>query len=319
MSPYNARMDGSHFSTDAHIESDAQHAAQPWTLRRLLKHVRSGQRFAALTCYDATTARWLERAGVPMLLVGDTAAEVILGLPSTIHMPLEVSLVLTAAVKRGAPRTLVMGDMPFLSYQADEATAIRNAGRFLVEGLADFVKLEVDRSFAPLVAKMTRAGVPVVAHIGSRPQHAKQHGGYYAAGKSAKDALALMDDAKAMIDAGAMMLLVEAAPAEVTERIVAESSVPVIGCGAGSSCHGQIVVLQDLLGLTSWQPAFASPATHLGDYIVLAARQWCDRVQSGQLGEHPYVMPNAEREAFELAARQNQCAMKSHTTHGISE
>lgn len=273
----------------------------------MLKHVRSGQRFAALTCYDATTARWLESAGIPMLLVGDTAAEVILGLPGTIHMPIAISLALTAAVKRGAPNTLVMGDMPFLSYQADDAEGVRNAGRFLTEGMADLVKLEVDRSFAPLVSQMVRAGIPVVAHIGSKPQHAKQHGGYYAAGKSAADALALLDDARTMLDCGVTMLLVEAAPVEVTQRIVEMAqarnpSVPVIGCGAGPSCHGQIVVLQDLLGLTEWQPAFAVPAARLGGSIQSAARQWIDRVRSGELGEHPYVMPESERAAFEAGA-----------------
>src|SRR5262249_51454674 len=146
-------------------------------------------------------------------------------------------LTITAGVRRGAPKCLVMGDMPFMSYQADDAEGVRNAGRFIVEGSADCVKLEVDRSFAPLVRKMTRAGIPVVAHIGSRPQHARLHGGYYAAGKTAEAARALLDDAAAMEDAGAVMLLVEAAPQEVTELIVAQSRVPVIGCGAGPSCH----------------------------------------------------------------------------------
>lgn len=279
-------------------ENDAATTRVPFTLRSLLKMVRSGEKFACLTCYDATTARWLQAAGLHVLLVGDTAGEVILGFPNTMHTPLDFLIALTAGVKRGAPATLVMADMPFMSYQADDAEAIRNAGRFMTEGLADLVKIEVDRSFAGLVAKMSRAGIPVVAHIGSRPQHVKMHGGYYAAGKSAESAIALLDDARAMIEAGAMMLLIEAAPSEVAEQIVRESTVPVIGCGAGSSCHGQVVVLQDLLGMSTWQPAFALPTAQLGGQIIAAAKIWMDRVKSGQLGEHPYVMNDAQRASF---------------------
>ncbi|HLO42545.1 MAG TPA: 3-methyl-2-oxobutanoate hydroxymethyltransferase, partial [Phycisphaerales bacterium] len=138
----------------------------------------SGEAFACLTCYDASMARLLERAGVHVLLVGDTAAEVVLGYDRTTDMPLEVLLALTAAVKRGAPRTVVMGDMPFMSYQADEAEGIRNAGRFLTQGRADIVKVEADKSFATLISKMARAGIPVCGHIGSKPQRAAMSGGY---------------------------------------------------------------------------------------------------------------------------------------------
>ncbi|MSR45374.1 MAG: 3-methyl-2-oxobutanoate hydroxymethyltransferase [Phycisphaerales bacterium] len=284
--------------------TDLPSARAPTTLRTILKMARSGEKFACLTCYDATTARWLQQAGLHMMLVGDTAGEVILGFPSTIHTPLDFLIMLTAGVKRGAPETLVMADMPFMSYQADDAQAIRNAGRFLTEGLADLVKMEVDRSFAPLVKQMCRAGIPVVAHIGSRPQHAKMHGGYYAAGKSATSALELLDTAQAMIDAGAVMLLVEAAPAEVTHEIVRASPIPVIGCGAGSSCHGQVVVLQDLLGMTAWQPAFALPTVQVGGQITAAAQRWMERVATSDLGEHPYVMNDIERRAFESALRE---------------
>ncbi len=276
----------------------------PFTLRSLLKLVRGGEKFACLTCYDATTARWLQAAGLQVLLVGDTAGEVILGFPSTMHTPLEFLIALTAGVKRGAPNSLVMADMPFMSYQACDAEAVRNAGRFMTEGLADVVKIEVDRSFAGLVSKMSRAGIPVVAHIGSRPQHVKMHGGYYAAGKSASAAIALLDDAAAMIDAGATMLLIEAAPAEVAEQVVRESNIPVIGCGAGNSCHGQVVVLQDLLGMTAWQPAFALPTAQVGRQISEAARDWMQRVSTGNLGEHPYIMTDSERAAFASAIKQ---------------
>jgi 3-methyl-2-oxobutanoate hydroxymethyltransferase len=242
------------------------------------------------------TARWLEEAGVPVLLVGDTAAEMILGLPGTIHAPLDFLLLLTAAVKRGAPRTFVMGDMPFMSYQADEADAIRNAGRFLTEGLADAVKLEVDRSFAPLVERMSRAGIAVVAHIGCRPQHAKRCGGYRSVGRTADEAREMLADAVALEAAGARMLLIEAAPNEVSRRIVDRLEIPVIGCGAGPACHGQIVVLQDLLGLTHWQPSFAKPVVRLGDDLVGAAKTWVDMVRRNDLGEHPYRMAEGEAE-----------------------
>ena len=271
----------------------------PVTIRTLQRCRERGERFACLTCYDATTARWLERAGVPVLLVGDTAAEVILGLPGTIHAPLEFLVTITAAVKRGAPLAMVLGDMPFLSYQVDEASAIRNAGRFLTAGLADAVKLEADRSFAPLVAKMARAGIAVVGHIGSRPQQTKLRGGYLSTGRTAKEARGLLDDARALEDAGASMLLIEAVPAEVSERIVARAGVPVIGCGAGPACHGQVVVLQDILGLSDWQPAFAQPLANASSTLTEAAAAWVGRVQRNELGPHPYRMSAEELAALD--------------------
>lgn len=271
---------------------------KPVTLRTIAKMAKQGEKFPCLTCYDATTARWLERSGIPLLLVGDTAAEMILGLPSTIHAPLDFLITINAAVKRGAPNTLVMADMPFMSYQADESEGIRNAGRFMTEGLADAVKVEVDRSFTGLVKQMARAGVPVVAHIGSLPQRAKMQGGYRSVGRTAKQAQAVVDDALALEEAGAIMLLLEACPNEVSSRIVEETSIPVIGCGAGPACHGQIVVLQDLLGLTDWQPAFARPITAFGKQIIVAADQWIDMVKASKLGEHPYKMAEGELEKF---------------------
>lgn len=260
------------------------------TLRDLGRMAKSGAKFSCLTCYDATTARWLEKSGLEVLLVGDTAAEMILGYSSTINAPLDFMVTITAAVKRGAPSRIVMADMPFMSYQADDAEAIRNAGRFMTEGNADCVKLELDRSFAPLVEKLARAGIPVVAHIGSRPQQAKMKGGYTSAGRSAESALRILHDAAALEAAGASMLLIEACPAEVAELVVERATVPVIGCGAGTACHGQVVVLNDLLGLTHWQPAFARPLAAVGVEIERAARVWRDRVRDGDLGEHPYTI-----------------------------
>ena len=264
--------------------------ARPTTLRTLRRMTADGTPFACLTAYDYTSAKWLNRAGVPVLLVGDTAAEMALGLPGTIHCPFDVLLALTGAVKRGAPQAMVMGDMPFMTYQACEAEAVRNGGRFLTEGMADVVKIEVDASWAPLVKKLDRAGVPVVAHIGSRPQRVKHDGGYRSAGRTQAQAQAIVNDALKLEDAGACMLLVEAVPSEVSQMIVEQTTVPVIGCGAGPACHGQVVVTHDLLGLTDWQPAFARPIADLGGALQHAASTWIEKVAARDLGEHPYTM-----------------------------
>jgi 3-methyl-2-oxobutanoate hydroxymethyltransferase len=281
--------------------SQATGQTGPATLRTLRQMAQQGQAFACLTCYDATTARWLARAGVPVLLVGDTAAEVVLGLPRTIDMPLDVLLVLTAAVKRGAPGCLVMGDMPFMSYQADESEGVRNAGRFLTQGLADIVKVEADASHASLIEKMTRAGIPVCGHIGSRPQQAALTGGYSSAGRTAADIRRLAADAVALEHAGCVMLLVEAVPDEATEQIMASTSIPLIGIGAGPACHGQVLVLQDLFGLSDHPPRFAEPVAQLGEAITRGASEWVQRVSRRQIGGRRYIL--AEQEAARLAGK----------------
>ncbi len=264
--------------------------ARPVTLRTLRRMAERGEPFACLTCYDATTAHWLERAGVHLMLVGDTAAEVVLGYDSTIHMPLDIAVALTAAVKRGAPSTVVMGDMPFMSYHTDENDAVRNAARFLTEGLADLVKLEADASFAPLIAKMARAGIPVCGHVGAKPQHAALTAGYAATGRTQDQADRVVEDAVALEQAGAVMLLVEAVPPSVTDRIMERTSVPLIGIGAGPAPHGQILVLQDLFGMTQWQPGFATPLASIGVDIENAARLYTERVANRAVTDHRFTM-----------------------------
>ncbi len=259
----------------------------PVTIRTLRRMASAGTPFACLTCYDATTARWLERAGVHVLLVGDTAAEMVLGFSRTIDMPLDVLLALTAGVKRGAPRTVVMGDMPFMSYHADEAEAIRNAGRFMTQGLADIVKLEADASLAPLVAKLARAGVPICGHIGSKPQQAGLTGGYSAAGRTPREADQIVADAVALEGAGAVMLLIEAVPPEVTRRVMEATTVPLIGIGAGPAPHGQVLVLQDLLGLTDRPPVFAPAMAAMGAELTGVGRRWVEAVARREVGGKP--------------------------------
>jgi len=260
------------------------------TLRTIRRVMERGERFAMLTCYDATMARWLERAGLPMILVGDTAAEMVEGFDQTLYADMDFMVRLTAGVRRGAPKVLLMADMPFMSYQAGDGEAMHNAARFMKEAGADLVKLEVDRTNGPLVEKMARAGIPVVAHIGSRPQQTKLTGGYRSVGRTVEEARGMIADARALEAAGAIMLLIEATPAEVTAEIVKGSELPVIGCGAGPACHGQVIVLHDLLGLTDWQPKFAQPVAGIGEAIREAAEVWIDRIDRNELGEHPYHM-----------------------------
>jgi 3-methyl-2-oxobutanoate hydroxymethyltransferase len=263
---------------------------KPVTLATLGQMAARGEAFACLTCYDASTAKLLEQAGVHLLLVGDTAAEVILGLPRTIDMPLDVLLALTAAVKRGAPNTVVMGDMPFMSYQASADKALENAGRFLVEGKADIVKLEADATFAPLVKRMAAAGVPVCAHVGSKPQHVALTSGYKAQGRTREQADRVLEDARALEAAGAAMLLVEAVPSEVADQLVEKAKVPVIGIGAGTACHGQVVVLHDVMGLLEKTPGLAQPVANLGPTIREAAMQWVRRVAERDFGGKTFTM-----------------------------
>lgn len=269
-----------------------------FTLSHLHQQVSRGEKIAMLTCYDATTARRLWRGGVRMLLVGDTAAEMVLGFDQTIHAPLDFMIQITAGVRRGAPGALVMADMPFMSYQASASDAVTNAGRFMTEGMADLVKLEVGPKQVDLVERLAVAGVPTVAHIGSRPQQVKLTGGYRSVGKTHEQAKILVQLAGEMAQAGAVMLLIEAVPAEVAEAVVEAVDIPVMGCGAGAACHGFVVVVNDWLGLSDWQPKFAQPAAQLGIAITEAGAQWVARIADGRYPgtDHPYRMLAGEAE-----------------------
>ncbi len=274
------------------------------TLRVLRQMAETGTPFSCLACYDFTTARWLDRAGVDLLLVGDSAANVVLGHDSTHAMPMDLAVWLTAAVRRGAQRAHIMGDMPFMSYQADDAEALRNAGRFLSEGRADSVKLEVDASFAPLVRKMTRAGIPVCAHIGSKPQQWAVAGGPKVAGRRRDEADEILDDAVALEAAGAVMLLIEATPPEVAERVVKAVSVPVIGIGAGIAPHGQILVVNDLVGLSDFTARFVEPVASMGPALQRAGEQWASRVRERRIGGGTYTTLDENDGGGEKTARQ---------------
>ena len=254
----------------------------PVTIRTLRDMVERGETFACLTCYDATTARWLDRAGVPVLLVGDTAAEVILGYTRTIDMPLEVLLALTAAVKRGAPMAHVMGDMPFMSYQASVADAVRNAGRLVQEGGADAVKLEGGAERAEAIRAILAAGIPVMGHLGLTPQSVLAFGGFKVQGRGAAAADRLVEDARALEAAGCFALVLEGMPASVADRVTAAVAIPTIGIGAGAGTDGQVLVIHDLLGYTDQRvPKFVRRYADLDVAIKDAARRFIADVRAG--------------------------------------
>ena len=268
----------------------------PVTLKTLNRMKRKGEKFACLAAYDATTARWLQRGGVHVLLAGDSGAQVVLGHERTIDMPIDFAIQMTAAIKRGAPQTLIMGDMPFMSYHTSLESAMNNAARFMTEGMADVVKLESDETFAPLVDRLTRAGVPICAHVGCRPQTSSVTGGPVAAGRTAEDLRQVVQDAIALEQAGAVLLLLEAVPDEVTKAVMESTSVPVIGIGAGTACDGQILVVNDLLGLTDTPPRFAEAVDNLGERIKQAGATWVKRVGDGSIGGQRYSMREGEAE-----------------------
>jgi 3-methyl-2-oxobutanoate hydroxymethyltransferase len=274
--------------------------AAKFTLNDLRAARRSGEKFAMLTCYDYTTARLMHEAGVPILLVGDSAANVILGHDSTLPISLRFLIELTAAVRRGAPDALVMGDMPFGSFHQSTSQGVRNVVRMVQLSGCDCVKLEVAEGHAELVQQLSDAGVAVVAHLGLRPQSVGVLGGYKAQGRTAGAAARIVDLSRRMEECGAAALLLEATPPQVSEAVVRGTTLPVIGCGAGPACHAHVVVTHDLLGLTPAQPKFVPRLGDAGPTLKQILGRYVDDVGAKRYpaAEHQYEMPAAEREAF---------------------
>lgn len=245
---------------------------------------QAGKKFSVLTCYDTATARLMQDAGIEVLLVGDTAAEVVLGVPSTREISPEFLLTLTAAVRRGAPRTFVMADLPFASrVEADPDATAQWACRFHQETGSDAVKIEVTGGDASLVEIATRRGVPVVAHIGLLPQRVDPREGYRAQGRDAATAAQLIRDAERLEKAGACMLLLEAVASEVAAEITARSTLPVIGCVSGPACDGTVVVLHDLLGLGGGHPPRgARQYANLSEILTRAFKAYADDIRAGR-------------------------------------
>lgn len=273
------------------------------SLATLRDRKREGKRFAVLTCYDYTTAQLMAEGGVEVILVGDTYGEVCLGHKTTLPVKIDHLIAVTEAVRRGAPDAFLIGDMPYLSYQVSHEEAVRNAGRFMAEAGCDAVKVEVDRRLAPTVDAMATATIPVVAHLGLKPQSIHTHGGYRAQGKNADDALCLIDDARIMEEAGAVALLLEAVPNEVAMAIAQRTALPVIGCVAGPHCDGTVVVMHDMLGYGAGHPPRSvKQYANLRDVLTRAFSEYVADVEGDRFPTASHGIAMAREEAERLSA-----------------
>jgi 3-methyl-2-oxobutanoate hydroxymethyltransferase len=257
-----------------------------------------------VTAYDAPSARLADAAGVELILVGDSAAMVVLGHDSTVPASMDEMLILTRAATRGAKRPLVVADMPFGSFQVSDEKALENAVRFVKDAGADAVKLEGAGPSLSRVHAIVGAGIPVMGHIGLTPQSATALGGFKAQGRTATQAQHLVEEAHALEAAGCFALVLEAVPAPVAERITRELSIPTIGIGAGAACDGQVLVWHDLLGLYEGQaPRFVKRYADLGTEIRRALEAYAEDVRAGRFPEeqHTYAMPQEELREFASA------------------
>lgn len=265
---------------------------------------KRGPKLTMLSLYDFPFARLAEQAGLDIILVGDSLGMVVHGFDSTVPVRLDDIIYHSRAVRRGAPRTHIVADMPFLTYHIDTPRAVENAGRLLQDGGADSVKLEGGREIAERVAAIVRAGIPVMGHIGLTPQSAGALGGFRVQGRDAESAQKILDDARAIADAGAFATVVEVIPAELGAMITQEIGIPTIGIGAGPDCDGQVLVAHDMLGLQERIIGrFAKVYAEAGNVIESAFAEYASEVQSGAFPdeEHSYRMPAQALADFESA------------------
>jgi 3-methyl-2-oxobutanoate hydroxymethyltransferase len=261
------------------------------TIRDLQLAKDRGERWPMLTAYDYSTARVFDQAGIPVLLVGDSAANMVYGYDTTVPVTVDELLPLVRGVVRGSSRALVVADLPFGSYQSSPAQALDTAARFLKEGGAQAVKLEGGQRVAPQVECLVAAGVPVMAHIGLTPQSVNALGGYRVQGRGDEGAHRLLQDAKALQQAGAFAVVLEVVPSEVAAQVTRALHIPTIGIGAGPACDAQVLVWHDMAGLREGNgPKFAKRFADVGDVLRGAAERFADEVRTGSYpsAEHEY-------------------------------
>lgn len=243
---------------------------------------KNGEKLTMLTAYDYTTAKLLDESGVDSILVGDSLGMVVLGYDDTLSVTMEDMIHHSAAVARGAKNALVITDMPFMSYQTSVYDAVVNAGRLVKEGKAQAVKLEGGIEFCEHIKAIVKASIPVCAHIGLTPQSINAFGGFKVQGKGKEEAQRLLDEARAVEEAGAFAVVLECVPAKLAKKISESISIPTIGIGAGAGCDGQVLVYQDMLAMYSdFKPKFVKQYAQVGSVMKDAFRQYIDEVKSG--------------------------------------
>lgn len=265
--------------------------SRPVTILDLRKFKEEGQRFAMLTAYDFLSAQILDEAGIPVILVGDSLGMVMLGYDSTVPVTIDEMLHHTRAVSRGAPNALVVGDLPFGTYQEGPSQALASATRFLKEGGANAVKLEGGGRTIDSTALLVEAGIPVMAHLGLTPQSVNQFGGFKVQGRSDDARARILADAKALEEAGAFSLVLEAVPSDLAAEVTESLAIPTIGIGAGINCDAQVLVWHDLLGLTTGRlPRFVKQYTDLRSEITSAVKAFAHEVADAEYPgpEHTY-------------------------------
>ncbi|HEX6029959.1 MAG TPA: 3-methyl-2-oxobutanoate hydroxymethyltransferase [Tepidiformaceae bacterium] len=264
------------------------------SVHKLKEWKAEGRKFAMITAYDYPSARLVEQAGIPIILVGDSLGSVVLGYDSTVPVTMDDIVYHTRAVVRGTQKAIVVADMPFMSYQANADDAVRNAGRLLQEGGATAVKLEGGSHVAPLVRRMVEVGIPVMGHLGLTPQSVNQFGGHKVQGKTPAAAAKLVNDARALEEAGAFAVVLETIPAPLARMVTERLTIPTIGIGAGAGCDAQVQVFHDLLGIYDDQRPLRHAKRYavLGEIIRNAVGDYIAEVEGGAFptAEHSFEM-----------------------------
>ena len=267
------------------------------SVHQLKQWKAEGKRFAMITAYDYPSARLVEQAGIPIILVGDSVGSVVLGYESTVPVTMEDILYHTRAVVRATSKAIILADMPFMSYQANADEAVRNAGRLLQEGGATAVKLEGGSHVAPLVRRMVDCGIPVMGHLGLTPQSVNQFGGHKVQGKTPAAAAKLLQDARALEEAGAFAVVLETIPAPLARMVTERITIPTIGIGAGPDCDAQVQVFHDMLGVYDDRRTLKHAKRYavLGETIREAVRAYIGEVEGGEFPtrEHSFEMDEA--------------------------
>lgn len=267
------------------------------TIHDFRRWKEDGKRFAALTAYDAPSARILAEAGIPVILVGDSVGNVVLGYDSTVPVTMDEMLHHGRAVRRGAPQSFVVGDLPFLSYQVSAEQAVENAGRFVKEAGVDAVKLEGGTPVVSSIRRIVDAGVPVMGHLGLTPQSTRVLGGFKVQGTTRSSAREILESAHAIVDAGVFAIVLECIPEQLAARITAEVPVPTIGIGAGSGCDAQILVLHDVLGIESgFKPRFVRAYGDIQSQMQAAVSDFARDVVEGSFPSPAETFSMSEEE-----------------------